>query len=509
MLRGVVVLLMATASAAAAAPVQLAVGSGRGTPGGAVTIRVDVDPADQTAIGAGNDIEYSPLTPIRVRPDGGLDCAANPALSPILPPTFSCLSPPPGPCTRMRALIFRPIGGGQLSAGEFYACTFLIDPTASPGTSYPLRILAPRATGAAGRVVAASGTSGAIEVVAPTPTFTASPTLVPTATPTASPSTTPTASATGTITRTRTATRTSTPTLTPRTPFPTATATATPAVVLHGSDAVAAPGMTARLTIDVTDRTERVSGVTLDLLLPFAVTDSREVAPNCTLAPRLTAHALSAAPVGDPPVAPELRRLRLVVSEQTVPAQVLGDGPLLTCVAPLRDDAPPGVYPLTLDRLFAADVDGNLLLGVRGVSGALTVDLAAPSPTPSASPSAPPTATHTRPPATRTASPSPAPPSATPPATPTASPSPVPPPTSPLPSATASAPCTGDCDGDGAVAIDELVLAIGIANGTSPIAGCAALDENHDGDITIDEIVAAVAAALNGCAGSAGGPPAR
>jgi hypothetical protein len=49
------------------------------------------------------------------------------------------------------------------------------------------------------------------------------------------------------------------------------------------------------------------------------------------------------------------------------------------------------------------------------------------------------------------------------------------------------------------VAIDELVLGIGIANGTAAIGACAAIDENGDGLITIDEIVAAVAAALTGC----------
>ena len=332
---------------------------------------------------------------------------------------------------------------------------------------------------------------------------------MPTATPTATPSTTPTASATGTVTRTRTATRTATRTLTPRTPFPTATATATAAVLLRSADAVAAPDTAARLSIDIADRTARVSGMTLDLLLPAAVVDVREVAPACVLAARLTAHALSAAPVGDPPTAPELRRLRLVVSEQTVPPELLGDGPLLTCTAPLRPDAPAGVYALTLDRMFAADVDGNLLLGVRALSGSLTVDPAAPSATPTASPtvtptaSAPPTRTASRTPAPPTITPPPTPtpspsPTITPPSTPTLSPSPTAPPTPP-PTPTAPASCPGDCDGDRVVGIDELVRAIAIASGTLPIEGCAAIDASADGVITIDEIVAAVGALLNGC----------
>ena len=125
MLRGAVVLLIATASAAHALPVRVAIGSGHGTPGGAVSIEVAIDPVDQLVIGGGNDIEYSPLTPIRVRPDGTLDCAPSPAVLPILPPTFTCLSAPPGPCTRMRALLFRPVNGGALTAGGFYSCVFL------------------------------------------------------------------------------------------------------------------------------------------------------------------------------------------------------------------------------------------------------------------------------------------------------------------------------------------------------------------------------------------------
>lgn len=521
MLQAVLVLLIATASAAAAAPVEIAIGSGRGTPGGAVTIDVRIDPADQTAIGGGNDIELTPSTPIRVRPDGGLDCVAGPALAPILPPSFTCVSQSGGTCTRLRALIFRPVGGGALPAGLFYSCTFLIAPAATPGNSYPLRLLAPRATGVVGRALAVAGSSGAIDVVAPTATATASPTPVPSDTPTATPSvtatasSTPTMTATGTVTRTRTVTRTPTRTSTPRTPLPTATPTATPAVLLRGADAVAAPGADAVIRVTVADRTERVSGLTLDLLLPVAVFDVRAVAPGCALDPRVPAHALSASPVGDPPTPPDLRRLRLVVSEQTVPAQVLGDGPLLTCVAPLRPDAPPGSYPLALDRLFAADRDGNLLLGVRAVPGTLTVDVDAPSATPTAratatrtaAPSATRTATATSRPPTVTASSTPtvsaaptvatsAPPSATETAPPSPTPS-VTPPAPPSPSPLAR--CAGDCDGDGAVGIDELVLAIGIASGATPLEACPAIDGNGDGAITIDEIVTAVSAALVAC----------
>lgn len=60
--------------------------------------------------------------------------------------------------------------------------------------------------------------------------------------------------------------------------------------------------------------------------------------------------------------------------------------------------------------------------------------------------------------------------------------------------------CAGDCDGNGAVTIDELIAALGIAlDGTAPDA-CSAADLDGDGRLFIDELLRAVAAALNGCA---------
>jgi hypothetical protein len=275
-------------------------------------------------------------------------------------------------------------------------------------------------------------------------------------------------------------------------------------VLLRSADAVAAPDTAARLSIDVADRTARVSGMTLDLLLPAAVVDVREVASACVLAARLTAHALSAARSA---IAPAPRRLRLVVSERTVPPQLLGDGPLLTCTAPLRPDAP-GSMLLTSTACSPPTSTATCCSACRR-SGSLTVDPAAPSATPAVSPAVTPTASA---PPTRTASRTPAPPTITPPPTPTQSPSPtiMPPstptlspsptaPPTPPPTPTAPASCPGDCDGDRVVGIDELVRAIAIASGTLPIEGCTAIDASADGAITIDEIVAAVGALLNGC----------
>lgn len=77
--------------------------------------------------------------------------------------------------------------------------------------------------------------------------------------------------------------------------------------------------------------------------------------------------------------------------------------------------------------------------------------------------------------------------SATPPPSQTATPSPT-------------VPCDGDCDGDGAVAIQELILAVRIA--LDPAAGeCAAVDRNGNGVVTVDELIAAVNRALTNCEG--------
>ncbi|MDX2170435.1 MAG: hypothetical protein SF182_25410 [Deltaproteobacteria bacterium] len=501
--------LLLAAGVARADPVEVQIGSASGTPGGLVAIGVRLDPKDQTVVGGGNDIEFDPPTALHTRADGSFDCAANSSLAPLLPPSFTCVSAPPGPCTRVRGLVFRPVGADPLPGGLLYTCVFAIDPNTPPGALLPLRVRAPRATGPVGRALAAHGESGAITVLVPTPTATPSDTPIPTATPTASPSQTPT------TTLTRTATVTRTPTRTPRTPVPTATRTvtqtptATPVIGLRLNAGAAAPGGSMRLAIELVDRSARASGVSADVLLPDAVVDVRAVAAGCVLDARLTHHALSAAAVGDPPPGPELRRLRLVISEQTLPPRTLGDGPLLTCQALLRDDAPAGSYALPLERLFAGDVDGTLLLGVGGAGGVLVVDPSASTPTATGSATATPTRS-ARPTGSATASRT-APPSATPSPSPSRAPSataPPPPSASASPSSTPTTTptrgvvvdCPGDCNGDGATAIDELVQAISIANGDQPTSRCPRLDLNSDGAVSISEVVVAVAGALGGCA---------
>jgi len=59
--------------------------------------------------------------------------------------------------------------------------------------------------------------------------------------------------------------------------------------------------------------------------------------------------------------------------------------------------------------------------------------------------------------------------------------------------------CVGDCDADGAVTIDELIVGVNIALGSSAPAACPGLDRNDDGMVSIDELVSGVGHAAGGC----------
>ena len=59
--------------------------------------------------------------------------------------------------------------------------------------------------------------------------------------------------------------------------------------------------------------------------------------------------------------------------------------------------------------------------------------------------------------------------------------------------------CLGDCNGDKSATIDELLRGVNIALGSSSVDVCPAFDRDLSGNVTIDELVAAVSNALNGC----------
>jgi hypothetical protein len=60
-------------------------------------------------------------------------------------------------------------------------------------------------------------------------------------------------------------------------------------------------------------------------------------------------------------------------------------------------------------------------------------------------------------------------------------------------------PCPGDCDASGQVGISELIRGVNIALGNLDLSICAAIDSNANEAVTIDELIAAVNAALSGC----------
>ena len=59
--------------------------------------------------------------------------------------------------------------------------------------------------------------------------------------------------------------------------------------------------------------------------------------------------------------------------------------------------------------------------------------------------------------------------------------------------------CAGDCDDGGTVGIEELVRGVNIALGAQQVSVCPAFDTSHDDRVSVNELIQAVNAALNGC----------
>lgn len=59
--------------------------------------------------------------------------------------------------------------------------------------------------------------------------------------------------------------------------------------------------------------------------------------------------------------------------------------------------------------------------------------------------------------------------------------------------------CAGDCNGDGSISVAELIEGVRIGLDDAALSECPAFDVTPDGTLRIDELVAAVAAALDGC----------
>lgn len=62
-------------------------------------------------------------------------------------------------------------------------------------------------------------------------------------------------------------------------------------------------------------------------------------------------------------------------------------------------------------------------------------------------------------------------------------------------------PCVGDCNRDGVTLVNELVTMVQTALGAAPISACPSGDADGNGTIEVTEVLNAVNALLNGCAG--------
>ncbi|HYD50391.1 MAG TPA: hypothetical protein VEB21_18685, partial [Terriglobales bacterium] len=59
--------------------------------------------------------------------------------------------------------------------------------------------------------------------------------------------------------------------------------------------------------------------------------------------------------------------------------------------------------------------------------------------------------------------------------------------------------CAADCDASSAVTVDELLRLVNLSLGQAPLTDCSCADANDDGAVTVDEVVAGISDALNGC----------
>jgi len=59
--------------------------------------------------------------------------------------------------------------------------------------------------------------------------------------------------------------------------------------------------------------------------------------------------------------------------------------------------------------------------------------------------------------------------------------------------------CLGDCNDDYQVSIAELITAVNIALGSASYETCVNADADLDGTIRINDLIAAVGSALQGC----------
>jgi hypothetical protein len=69
--------------------------------------------------------------------------------------------------------------------------------------------------------------------------------------------------------------------------------------------------------------------------------------------------------------------------------------------------------------------------------------------------------------------------------------------------------CAGDCDGDGAVSVNEIITAVNIVLGNTPLDACAAIVPSGSGPPGVSHLIAAVGSAQCQCQACPTPPPTR
>lgn len=274
--------------------------------------------------------------------------------------------------------------------------------------------------------------------------------------PTSSPTVTspPAESATATGSPTSTGSATSTVTVAPPT---------TPVVAVVGGSGY--PGDSVSLTVTL-DADSALQAVGLDAEIRF---DAAVVHPlqtrhhHCALDARLAAtHGLSTQLLAD-----DVLVVSIYVTGVPAILPAFGNGPMVSCDFGIAPTAAGGVTTLILQAVALTDMQAHPLTATVH-DGAFTV--LDPSPTPTdVAPSPAPTSAWTAPPQSPTLPPTP------------------------------NVECPGDCDRNGMVTVAELIEGVRMSLGTLSVEHCAALDHSGDGEITVEELIAAVGAALGGC----------
>lgn len=263
------------------------------------------------------------------------------------------------------------------------------------------------------------------------------------------------------------------------------------------------PGQTVDVPIGVVGGNDEIVMAQIDLLYDSTTLAITNPASACRLDARLGSQVVRTS-VPDSPAAPEgQRRLRIFVGDLVLPTDAFGDGPLVSCAFEIRSDAPGGVSSVVGDHLNVSDVRGNAF-GTATTAGG--VEIVLPTPEPTAIAVIEPTA-----PAPTVVEPEP---TAVPTEVPTLAPPPPPAPTEPRAECAVGADCgsdrrracvdakcrcAGDCDGDGQTVVSELVKAVGVVIGETPLTACAAADANGNGVVTVDELLVSLGNLTRGC----------